>query len=144
MTPSLRRLPLLCALLVACSGLSGSDTEGQDTEGGTSGSLSCGASLSCAASEVCVRQDWPPVCSDRVDTGEPCPEGSTPTRCGGIGTPCCCEAAPDPTHACFDVSACADPVGCDCVNAACAEASQCAATADGQPRHFACEVLAMP
>lgn len=138
MTP-FRVAPFILCFLLACDDKSDGDSSTTAT-----GALSCGSALRCADSEVCIEQTHPEVCTDRSDTAEECPEGSTATRCGGIGTPCCCEPAPDSTYRCYDASLCAEPATCDCAAAACEESSGCAAVGDDASRLFRCEQLAMP
>ena len=127
--PLFRAFLLLLPLLTGCA---------SDKDSGAA--VACGTALTCSEPAVCVRQSISATCETREDTATACPEGTEPTQCGGAGLPCCCEPTPEPTYSCFDASACADPVGCDCVGAACDAGTDCSAATDG----FACEELPKP
>ena len=123
------RLLLLLPLLFGCPG-----------EKDTGGAIACGASLTCTSPAVCVRQDIEAVCENREDTATPCPDGTTESMCRGAGIACCCEPTPASTYSCFETSSCSDPIGCDCVEAACSESTDCEA-GDG---FYVCHALPMP
>jgi hypothetical protein len=122
-------LLLLVPLLTGCA-----------SDKASGAAAACGTALTCSDPAVCVRQAYSPSCETRKDTADACPEGTEPSRCGGDGHPCCCEPTPDATYSCFDASACAAPVGCDCVTAACDDGTACSPAVDG----FTCDELAKP
>jgi hypothetical protein len=101
----------------------------------------CGPTLACRGDEVCVQQTYEPSCDERLDTGADCPEGTTPSRCGGVGYPCCCGDAPEPTWSCVAPIDCDGEVTCACLPDACSEGA-CEPTLD--PDAFVCAPLAKP
>ncbi len=119
---------LLLLLLLGCP------TNGSDD---SPASLACGTSLTCTGQQVCVREDYVPECGTRADTGVDCPEGTTPSQCGGAGVPCCCGPLPDPTYQCYEPTGCDEAPTCDCVADACPADKMCSAVLD-TTRQFAC------
>jgi len=119
---------MLLFLLLACPPVKTDDTAVTP--------ISCGTAL-CAATEVCVAESYSPTCESRSDTGASCPEGTTPTLCGGDGHPCCCGPTPAATYAC---QACGEAPSCECV--VCPAEKACSASAS--VREYICEELAVP
>jgi hypothetical protein len=110
----------------------------------TAGGVACGSALTCGADEVCVQENYPADCENRTDTGAACPEGTTATRCGGAGMPCCCGPTPDPSYQCYAPSGCGDVATCDCVSAACPSGKACTAVGSETSGLFLCEELPVP
>lgn len=108
-----------------------------------SGAISCGE-LSCEGETVCLRETYSPECVNRVDTAEPCPEGTTPSMCGGAGIPCCCEPAPAATYQCVSASACSAEPACDCLGEVCPEDKECTSVSSPTSGLFSCDELAKP
>lgn len=128
-------LPALLLILTGCPAPPPTDT--------TAG-IPCGTTLTCTGDDVCVEQLDPPDCADREDTGVACPEGTTPSQCGGAGLPCCCGPTPEPTWQCWDATACGDAPTCDCVADACPSNMTCTASGSETSGVFQCEEPAMP
>jgi hypothetical protein len=130
---------VLMASAAACADDAG--TGGSGGSGGGGGvPISCGESLTCEASEACIEDLNEPDCTDLANEADPCPDGTTKTNCGGIGTPCCCAPAPPPDYRCVSSSGCADVIDCACL-APCSGGDECSSLADGT---FRCELPAMP
>lgn len=128
---------LLLLLLAGCP-----DSEPPSDSSGAD--FACGDTLTCTSTQVCVADHYPAECEDRTDTGAPCPEGTTATRCGGAGMPCCCEPAPEPIYRCEDASACGDTPTCDCLGEVCPASLACMSQASESGRTFVCEELPKP
>ena len=124
---------MLLFLLLACPPSKQDDTGATTTE-----PLVCDT-LSCSGTDLCVQTLLPAECTNREDTGVACPEGTTPSMCGGAGIACCCEPAPDPTWEC---QACGATPSCDCVT--CTAGTECMERASASGREFVCEELPMP
>lgn len=96
----------------------------------------------CGLTQVCLQESFPPECQNRDDTGAACPDGTTATRCGGAGIPCCCGPAPALAEACLDAPACGATPTCDCLGDVCPDGKECHTTGDA--RVFLCEELPKP
>lgn len=121
---------MLLLLLIGCP--LGKET-GDSTPDSPAPSFECGETT-CAGTDVCVEERLPAACENLYDSGAECPEGTTRTKCGGAGIPCCCEPAPDPTYTC---QACGETPSCDCVT--CATDLWCVQLSSETSRNFACE-----
>lgn len=133
---------LLLVLLLA--GCPTAKAPGDSADPADTARFACGDTLTCAATEVCVADQYPATCTDRTDTGAPCPDGTTATQCGGAGLPCCCEPTPAPVYRCHDASACGDPPTCDCLVDVCPASLACTSRASETGRAFLCEEPSKP
>ncbi len=123
------------------AGASGGGGAGGGGAGGGEPTL-CGDVLICDPGTACVEQQFPPVCTDKANKADPCPEGQTDTFCGGAGMACCCEPPPPADYSCIDAAACGGTVSCECLENICPEPLGCVNTAT--PGKVACIEPAMP
>lgn len=107
-----------------------------DSKDSTGTPLACDT-LTCGGDEVCVVEQYEPVCQNLDDTAGACPDGTTRSMCGGAGIPCCCEPTPAPTYSCAE---CSGEPSCDCVT--CPADKACEAT--GTAGTFQCAELPKP
>jgi len=133
------RTLLFAALFVAgCP-----DPDKADTDPAVTG-VACGAELTCDVNEVCIRTAYEPACTPLTDTAATCEEGTTYTRCGGDGQPCCCEPAPEMTYRCYAPTGCEGTPTCDCVQSGCPVDLACMSVGSETSGVFQCEALAKP
>lgn len=120
------------------SGSGDSDGSGGESETGSAQLVVCGDS-ECAGGEICMSFVQEPACENKLE-GQPCPEGTDETLCGGAGIACCCGPVPAPVNECAAPAGCDDVVDCACLGDICFE--ECSATATEGV--FMCTPLPVP